>query len=140
MVRTAGCSSAKADNALASRITPGVSLPVFAINLFESLLNPLIDLRGLFAQVFEFSNMSHPRFLAWLGCGTELVLHRLSHKLTERYASLGGDRLGPAEHQVRDFEGRFHIPILPYLWDTDAGLPLDSWGSSGLLFKAKEAE
>jgi hypothetical protein len=105
----------------------------------QSVRKPLllIDLRGLFAQVFEFANMSHPRFLAWLGCGTELVLHRLSHKLTERYASLGGDRLGPAEHQVRDFEGRFHIPIF-----MGYGLPVWRWilgGSSGLLFKAQQA-
>src|SRR5580704_1376164 len=70
-----GSSSAAADRALVSRIISRGSVPDFPIDLLERFFHPLFDLLALLVQVFELSEMFHPRL--FLGCSLQFFLNRL---------------------------------------------------------------
>jgi hypothetical protein len=65
-------------------------------------------------EVLELSQMLHPGL--FLGIGPQFFLNRLGDELAQGNASFGGHRLGAAEQEIGNLEGRLHIPILPYLW------------------------
>src|SRR5579864_1999346 len=82
-----GSTSAAADRALVSRIISRKSLPDFPIDLLERFFYPLFDLLALLMQVFEPSDMLHPRF--FLG-GFQFLLERLGDELAQGNTALGG--------------------------------------------------
>jgi len=89
---------------------------VFLVNLLKGFFDPLFDLLSLFVQVLELSEMFHPGLV--LSGYLQFFLDGFSDKLAQGNTTLSGDRLGPAEEEVGNFEGGFHEPILPYLWET----------------------
>jgi len=97
-------------------------VPDFAIDLLERFFHPLFDLLALLMQVFEPSDMLHPRL--FLGCSFQFFLDRLSDELAQRNTALGGGGFCAAEQEVGNFKGRLHGPILPYLWVCRVNFPL----------------
>jgi len=89
-------------------------VPDFPIDLLEGFFYPAFDLLALLMQVFELSDMLHPRL--FLGCSFQFFLDRLSDELAQRDTALGGGGFRAAKQEIGDFEGRLHGPILPYLW------------------------
>src|ERR1017187_722572 len=89
---TPGSSSAAADKALVSRIISRKSfpksLPDFPIDLLERFFHPLFDLLSLLMQVFELSEMFHPRL--FLGGGFQFLLERLGDELAQGNTELRG--------------------------------------------------
>jgi hypothetical protein len=65
-------------------------------------------------EAFELAEMFHPGL--FVGRGPQFFLDRLGDELAQRDAAFSGERLGAAEQKIRDFEGGFQRPILPYLW------------------------
>src|SRR5580704_4302930 len=114
-----GSSSAAADRALVSRIISRESfsresVPDFPIDLLEGFFHPAFDLLALLMQVFEPSDMLHPRL--FLGCSFQFFLDRLGDELAQGDTALGGGGFCAAEQEIGNFKGRLHVPILPYLW------------------------
>ncbi len=87
----------------------------FLVDLLEGLFYPLLNLLTLFVKVLELAQVFGPRF--FLRRDSQLLLDSLGHELAQRNAAFGSHRLGPTEEKIRDFEGRLHWPILPYLWE-----------------------
>src|ERR1700680_136566 len=83
-----GSSSAAADKALVSRIISRQSLPDFPIDLLERFFHPLFDLLSLLMQVFELSEMFHPRL--FLGGSFQFLLERLGDELAQGNTALRG--------------------------------------------------
>jgi hypothetical protein len=91
------------------------SLPNFSIDLFKGFLDTFFDLVSFFAEGFELAEVPHPG--PFLGGCFQFVLDRFGDELAQRDAPLGRHGLGPAKHEVGNFKRRFHVPILPYLWE-----------------------
>src|SRR5579862_8558150 len=91
------------------------SAPELAIDLLERLFHALLDLLTLFVKVLKLAQMFCPWF--FLRRNPQLLLDGLSDELAQRNAALCGHRLGPTKKKIRNFQGRLHGPILPYLWE-----------------------
>ena len=65
--------------------------------------------------MFQVSDVFHPG--AFFGGCFQLFLDGLSYELPQWNSALGRDRFCLTKQDVGDFEGCFHDPILPYLWE-----------------------
>ncbi len=90
-------------------------LPDFPIDLFKGFFHPFVDLKAFFVEGFGLAEVFHPR--SFVRGRFQLVLDGLGDELTQRDTTLGRHGLGPSEEEVGNFQRRFHVPIIPYLWE-----------------------
>ena len=99
------------------RWCPG-SRPILGLNDPELLVYSGLNAPRLLTQSAQLAETLHPCGFAGVGlvgAGGQFFLQRLGDELLERLAALGGFRLRLAKQEIRNFERRFHEPILPYL-------------------------
>jgi hypothetical protein len=93
------------------------SFPDFRIDPLEGLFHPSLNLLSLFAQVFELSEMLHPR--SFPRGRFQFLLHRFGDQLSKGDAPFGSGRLGAPKQEIGNFKSSLHNPILPYLWESE---------------------